>query len=63
MTQKSRSLSQRFDTNNGVGWVSGGYQRRRKAGLCILPEEHYYSSAKFYLTGIDDFEMLTHADE
>ena len=33
-----------------------------KAGLCILPEEYYYSSAKFYATGVDDFGMLTHAD-
>ncbi|MEO5942470.1 MAG: transposase [Ferruginibacter sp.] len=31
-----------------------------KAGLCNLPEEYYYSSAKFYATGIDDFKMLTH---
>ena len=31
-----------------------------KAGLCGMPEEYYYSSAKFYHTGIDDFEMLTH---
>ena len=33
------------------------------AGLCILVEEYYYSSAKFYATGIDYFRMLTHADE
>ena len=31
-----------------------------KAGLCFLPEEYYYSSAKFYHTGIDNFGMLTH---
>lgn len=31
-----------------------------KAGLCKLPEEYYYSSAKFYEYGIDDFGMLTH---
>jgi len=31
-----------------------------KAGLCNLPEEYYFSSAKFYHTGIDDFKMLTH---
>ena len=31
-----------------------------KAGLCNLPEEYYYSSAKFYATGTDDFGMLTH---
>jgi putative transposase len=33
------------------------------AGLCKLPEEYYYSSAKFYQTGIDDFGFLTHWDE
>lgn len=31
-----------------------------KAGLCNYPEEYYYSSAKFYYTGMDDFKMLTH---
>jgi putative transposase len=31
-----------------------------KAGLCINPEDYYYSSAKFYTTGIDVFNMLTH---
>jgi hypothetical protein len=25
-------------------------------------EDYYYSSAKFYGTGIDDFGMLTHCD-
>ena len=31
-----------------------------RAGLCRLPEEYKYSSAKFYQTGIDDFGFLTH---
>jgi len=31
-----------------------------KAGLCINPEGYYYSSAKFYHCGVDDFGMLTH---
>jgi len=31
-----------------------------KAGLCINPEDYYYSSAKFYHDRIDDFKMLTH---
>ena len=31
-----------------------------KAGLCNLPEIYYFSSATYYHTGIDDFEMLTH---
>jgi len=32
-----------------------------KAGICQLPEQYYYSSAKFYAAGIDDFKMLTYA--
>ena len=31
-----------------------------KAGLCKLPEDYYYSSAKFYEFGVDDFGILTH---
>jgi len=31
-----------------------------KAGLCINPENYYYSSAKFYYDGTNDFKMLTH---
>ena len=31
-----------------------------KAGICSLPEEYYFSSAKFYEIGIDNFNMLTH---
>ena len=31
-----------------------------RAGLCNLPEEYHYSSAKFYEFGVDDFDMLTH---
>ena len=31
-----------------------------KAGLCRLPEEYSYSSAKFYVDGNDSFGMLTH---
>lgn len=34
-----------------------------KAGLCTLPEEYFYSSARFYETGIDNFQMLTHYNE
>lgn len=30
------------------------------AGLCFMPEDYFYSSANFYLTGIDTFGMLTH---
>jgi putative transposase len=33
-----------------------------KAVLCALPTEYYYSSANFYFTGIDAFNMLTHYD-
>jgi putative transposase len=35
------------------------HQNPVKAELCKFPEE-YYSSAKFYETGIDDFGFLTH---
>jgi REP element-mobilizing transposase RayT len=31
-----------------------------KAGLCNLPEEYYFSSAKFYENGIDDFGFIEH---
>ena len=31
-----------------------------KAGLCICPEDYYYSSARFYATGIDGFGFLRH---
>ncbi len=30
------------------------------AGLCAYPEDYKYSSAKFYETGVDEFEFLTH---
>ena len=33
-----------------------------KAVLCLQPSDYYYSSAKFYTTGIDEFNMLTHYD-
>jgi putative transposase len=33
-----------------------------EAGLCVNPEDYYYSSAKFYATGVDEFNMLTHYD-
>jgi hypothetical protein len=29
-------------------------------GMCQLPENYKYSSAKFYELGIDDFGILTH---
>ena len=31
-----------------------------RAGLCKLPEDYHYSSAKFYHDGSDSFNMLTH---
>ena len=31
-----------------------------KAGLCKVPEEYYYSSARFYLDGTNNFGMLKH---
>ncbi len=30
------------------------------AGLCSYPEQYKYSSAKFYATGEDGFNLLTH---
>jgi hypothetical protein len=33
---------------------------QEKWRLAELPEDYYYSSAKFYLTGINDFEFLMH---
>jgi len=34
-----------------------------KWALCKLPEEYRWSSARFYLTGIDEFGFLTHYRE
>ncbi len=31
-----------------------------KAGLCSFAEEYYFSSGRFYKTGIDSFGFLTH---
>ena len=31
-----------------------------RAGLCELPEDYHYSSAKFYHDGSNSFNMLTH---
>ena len=33
---------------------------KEKWGLCSYPEEYYWSSAKFYMEGKDEFKMLTH---
>lgn len=33
---------------------------QEKWNLALLPEQYYYSSAKFYLLGKDDFGFLTH---
>ena len=30
-----------------------------RAGLCINPEDYYYSSARFYYSGIDNFGILS----
>ncbi len=32
---------------------------QEKWNLATKPEEYFYSSANFYLTGIDEFGMLT----
>ena len=31
-----------------------------RAGLCNLPEEYYYSSARFYIDGANSFGILKH---
>lgn len=31
-----------------------------RAGLCRQPENYYYSSARYYKTGVDDFGFLSH---
>lgn len=31
-----------------------------RAGLCEMPEDYYYSSARFYHEGTNRFGMLTH---
>ena len=31
-----------------------------QAGICKFPEEYYYSSAKYYEYGIDDFGIIAH---
>jgi putative transposase len=36
------------------------YNNTVRAGLCVNPEDYYYSSAGFYYDGIDSFGMLTH---
>ncbi len=36
------------------------YYNPVKAGLCVNPEDYHYSSALFYHTGIDKFNMLSH---
>lgn len=32
------------------------------AGICLLPEEYSFSSARFYFDGIDEWNMLTHCN-
>ena len=34
-----------------------------RAGLCNLPEEYKYSTAKFYETGINDWKFASHYAE
>ena len=46
-------------------WQALGEHRQRQknpvaAGLVTLAEEYHYSSAKFYETGVDDFNFITH---
>ena len=34
-----------------------------EAGLCNLPEEYKYSTARFYETGVNDWGFVTHYTE
>jgi putative transposase len=36
------------------------YNNPVTAGLCELPKQYTFSSARFYFDGIDDWKMLTH---
>jgi hypothetical protein len=36
---------------------------KEKWKLAEIPEDYFYSSAKFYKTELDDFDMLTHISE
>jgi len=58
---KRNPLSVELYTEN-VFWEKLDYIHMNpvKAGLCELPEEYKYSSAKFYENGIDDWGFLTH---
>jgi putative transposase len=33
------------------------------AGICVLPEEYKYSTARFYETGVNDWSFVTHYRE
>ena len=33
---------------------------KEKWNLCTYPEDYKWSSAKFYMTGKDEFNLLTH---
>jgi hypothetical protein len=34
-----------------------------KAGLCALPEDYLYSSARFYELNVNDWDFLTHYED
>jgi putative transposase len=36
------------------------HQNPVRSKLCTLPEEYYYSSASFYLNGLNNFNFLAH---
>jgi putative transposase len=36
------------------------HQNPVSAGLCVYPQEYKYSSAMFYYTGVDEFDLLEH---
>ena len=36
------------------------HQNPVRSGLCVLPEDYWFSSARYYITGVDDFDMIMH---
>ena len=51
--------------NRGVAGQKISYMHHNpvRAGLCIIPEDYHYSSAKFYESNVDDWGLITHYAE
>ena len=58
---KRKSLSiELFSPNVLLQKLNYIHQNPVRAGLCEMAENYYFSSASFYETGMDTFEILTH---